>query len=83
MSTIDFGAIADHVRELEDALDATQRQIEALWLAGRGAASMVPHEGDAVADMISDIYACDGGGLPKARELQKKLAEIVKDVTAP
>jgi hypothetical protein len=83
VSKVDFGVIADHVRQLGQALDATQRQIEALWLAGRGAASLVPDEGDAVADMISDIYACDGGGLPKAREIQEKLAALVKDVTAP
>ena len=83
MSTIDFGQIADHVRQLEQALKTAEDQTEALWLAGRGAASLVPHQGLAIGDTLDDLYARYEEGLPEAREIQKKLAAIVKNVTAP
>ncbi|WP_027133414.1 hypothetical protein [Geminicoccus roseus] len=83
MSHIPFDRIVDHVRELDHALDEAQAQVRTLWLAGRGAASLVPHEGEAIADMISDVYGRYEDGLSKAREIQQKLVILVKDVTSP
>ncbi len=83
MSKIDFGQIADHVRELDHALHAAQSQVAALWLAGRGAASLVPHESGALVEMLSNLFVRYEDGLPKAREIQQKLAMLVKDATAP
>ncbi|WP_159712939.1 hypothetical protein [Geminicoccus flavidas] len=79
MHTRDLTAITRHAADLAQAFDELNQQVQVLWLAAHGAASMVPDDADSLVDILRSIHGDYGRKWERTWNIQAQLDSLLKD----